>query len=218
MQWNDITIGKNDRAVLLGSTGSGKTTLARRLVEDQSKPYSVVYDPKASLNINDWVAPKKYTDFSDLVWAKEKRLVYRPDIYEALDPRQQDEFFLWVYESMHRRLLIDEAYSLLGGSTPSFHLQACLARGRERGISTIICAQRPKRIPLLLLSESEHIYVFRVGMPEDRHRCYELTGIDPMEQFELKDFQFIYFNCRTGKRSGVLTLDLDAAEDNRKAR
>jgi len=208
MEWSSLTIGRNDRGVLIGSTGCGKTTLARYLVEDEGKPYSVTYDPKVSDNISQWVSHEFHTDMDALQHSKSRRLIFRPDIYESLDPRLQDEFFLWVYESKHRRVYIDEAYALLGGTNPSFHLQAILSRGRERGISALIATQRPRRIPILLLSESEHFYVFRLNHQSDRAVVREITGIDEDEQARLKNYQFFYYNCLTGERSGVLTLNL----------
>lgn len=203
----------NDRAVLIGMTGSGKTTAARRLLEDVAKPYSVVYDPKISESIDKWTVEaggvhEVYTDFEKLQRAQEDRLIFRPNYREALDARAQDAFFQWVYEQCHQRVYVDEAYSLLGGVNPSFHLQAILARGREKGISTVVATQRPKRIPIVTLSEAEHYYIFKVTQMGDRQWIAEQTGIDPLEQADLKEFEFFYYSQRAGDRSQKLTLDL----------
>lgn len=213
MKVNPIQIGINDRAFLVGSTGCGKTTLAQYLIEDIRKPYSVVYDAKISDSIGKW-NHTYYYELDRLYQAGEKRLIYRPDIYEAQDANLQDEFFQWIYDRKHTRLYIDEAYALLGGQNPSFHLQACLSRGRERGISTIVSTQRPKRIPLITLSESEHIYVFRLNLHEDRIRIKEITGIDPEEQATIQNYEFIYFNALSGLRSSKLKLKINEVNYN----
>jgi len=205
MKWELLKPRKNDRAVLVGRTGCGKTTLAEYLIRDENKPYSVVYDAKNMVN---WRSHVVITDFDELLDSQERRITYRPNIYEATDPQKQDDFFSWIYERQHTRLYIDEAYSLLGQSNPSFFLQACLSRGREKGISTFIATQRPKRIPLITLSEAEHYYVFRLTIIEDRQRVYEITGIPEEEQIELRDYEFIYYNGITGERTPKLKLKI----------
>lgn len=223
--WNQLRIGNQDRAILIGATGTGKTLLARFLVEDPAQPFSVVYDTKGLISSpalqkpqDRWLGHRVYTDF-DLLIEDQKtkllespRVIYRPPVSEERDKGAQDDFFWWVYDRWHTRLYVDEAYSILGGTNPSDALQACLSRGRERGISTIISTQRPARIPVITMSESEHIYVFRLNAKRDRETAGELIDVDPraFHPSELKDHQFYYFNGRVGQPSGVLTLDISA--------
>lgn len=227
--WEQLRIGKNDRAILIGATGCGKTMLARFLVDDPAKPFSVVYDAKGLISSpmlqkpqDRWLSHKVYTNF-DMLTADQKkgiekgvladpRVIYRPPIEEERDYQAQDAFFEWIYDRWFTRLYVDEAYSILGGTTPSQYLQACLSRGRERGISTVISTQRPARIPVITMSESEHIFVFRLNAKNDRERAGELIDVDPYEfhPANLKDYQFFYFNARAGQASGKLTLDISA--------
>jgi len=206
-RWRRIKLGRNDRGVLIGATGCGKTTLARFLIEDVNKPYSVVYDPKISESIGKW-PHTFYYDFGQLQEAEERRLIYRPPVEEEQDAYAQNRFFQWVYWREHTRLYVDEAYALLGGSNPSFYLQACLSRGRERGISTLIATQRPSRIPLITLSEAEHFYIFRLNLPQDQRRIEEITGITVEEQLSLEQFQFFYWNAITGRHPVKLKLSI----------
>lgn len=223
--WEQLRIGKNDRAILIGATGCGKTLLARFLVNDPAKPYSVVYDTKGLISSptlqapqDRWIGHKVYTNFDMLIESQKKRLteeprvIYRPPIEEERDAQAQDVFFEWVYDRWRTRLYVDEAYSILGGTNPSQYLQACLSRGRERGISTVISTQRPARIPVITMSESEHIFVFRLNAKRDRETAGELIDVDPREfhPSNLKDHQFFYFNGRVGQASGKLTLDISA--------
>jgi len=208
VEWRELRVGKNDRAAVIGATGSGKTFLARYLIEDIEKPYSVVYDAKISDSISEWKNHRFIDDFAELAEAQERRIIYRPNYIEAVDAVAQDEFFEWVYLRKNTRLFVDEAYAITGGTNPSFHFQACLTRGRERGISTIIATQRPSRIPLITLSEAEHFYIFRLQLLKDRQRVEELTGITAEAQTELRKFEFFYFNVFEGLFPRKLILDV----------
>lgn len=198
-EWSELKLPRNDRGVLIGATGSGKTFLAKYLVEDADKPYSVTYDAKISESIGKWTNHEFITDFDALMESEARRIVYRPNYIEAIDAQAQDSFFRWIYERQHTRLFVDEAYAVTGGTNPSFHFQACLARGRERGISTLIATQRPHRIPLVTLSEAEHYWIFRLTLLQDRKRVEEITGITAEEQLDLKNHEFFYFSVFEGR-------------------
>lgn len=205
--WRQIRMGQNDRAAVIGATGTGKTTLARYLVEDRAKRCSVVYDAKISDSISAWSTHAFYDDFERLKRAEEYRLIYRPSFRESMDGDAQEAFFEWIYWRRYTRLYIDEASAIRGGVNPPFSLQHILARGRERGISTVVSTQRPKRVPLIFFSEAEHFFIFRLNMVGDRERVFELTGIDPYEQTTLEKYEFFYYSVDTGQPSQRLKLN-----------
>jgi hypothetical protein len=201
MNWQQLRLGVNDRAVLIGRTGCGKTTLARYLIEDPTKKYSVVYDAKISDAIGQWVDTMTiYDNLGEIEAATEPRLIYRPPYTEERDPKAQDDFFEWIYFRYRTRLYIDEAFAILGGTRPSFHLGACITRGRERGISTVISTQRPHNIPQIFLTESESMYIFQLQGFYDRKRVEELTNglVTVQHQMNLNQFEFFYYNVFSG--------------------
>lgn len=228
--WDQLRIGYNHRAILIGATGCGKTILARELVNDPAQPYSVVYDAKGLISSpmlqkpqDRWIGHKVYENFDWLVADQKEliekgrlyecpRVIYRPPIEEERDPVAQDRFFEWVYNRWNCRCYVDEAYGLLGGTNPSDHLLACLSRGRERGISFLVSTQRPARIPIVTKSEAEHTYIFRLNQRADRDTASEMIDVHQMafHPSNLKDFEFYYFNARVGHASGKLTLDISA--------
>jgi len=213
--WNAIKVGRNDRAVIIGKTGCGKTTLAEFLVGDYQKPYSVTWNPKGSDKVNEW--KQKHTsslsELMDFDPSEVRRAIYTPTPTLAEDFDNQEELFYWIYETKNRRVYIDEATSICyNGNKPPRFLTAILNRGRERGISSIVATQRPAGVPLNILTESEHYYVFRVIHPNDKIRIEQLTGISVESQADLNDFEFYYFNLSRGLFPRKLKLNLNNRE------
>jgi hypothetical protein len=225
--WRAIKMQRDDRAVMIGKTGCGKTTLARFLIEDDEKPFSVTWNPKGSEGIFKW----KHKHVSSLVKLydaadrEERRIVYTPHPYLAENAANQEELFYWIYENLNRRFYIDEATSIkFGGVKIPEGLTALINRGRERGVSTMVATQRPSRIPMNVLSESEHYYVFRLLLPQDRQRVEDITGITVEDQARLRNHEFFYFHEDRGllqDDDGLprkLKLNLSEVENGRRTR
>jgi len=162
----------NERTIIVGTTGCGKTTLAERLCGQYR--HVAVFDSKGMLN---WSGYKVYSKLRDLVAAKEQKLVYRPDPYELLDPTYAEGFFRWIYLRRNTVCYVDEVFGVTNGQVmpPSYH--ALLTRGRELGIGVISSTQRPISIPIVLKSEAEHRFIFRLKNDNDRRVAEELSTI-----------------------------------------
>ena len=178
---------RDDRAVFVGQTGSGKTTLARVLLD--ARRYVVVLDVKGTLN---WKGYELHRSLDALVKSKSERLMYRPRWQELQDPDELDAFFRWVYLRRNCTCYIDELMGVVRGDTYAEHFGACLTRGRELHVEMWMATQRPKRIPMVTLSEAEHTYIFRLKLAEDRDRMYETTGAAPelVKQRPKHDFYY----------------------------
>lgn len=165
-----------DRAAFVGQTGAGKTFLARYAL--QSQPYVVVHDGKGMLDWPEYRLVRKLRDLVKLDPRAHPRIIYRPNPEEAQSPIYCNGFFRWVYERRNTTLYVDETFALfIGGLWPPYH-HACVTRGRERKVVVWSGMQRPSWIPIVILSESEHFYVFRLQWREDRTRMEEVTGLD----------------------------------------
>ncbi len=203
---DDLLPGATDRAVFVGQTGSGKTTLARVLL--RSRPWVVVLDVKGTLA---WREYKLVRRLKHLPARPEEapRVIYRPTHEELRSESVMDALAWWVYERGNTTLYVDELYGYLepfgGGIAPGLH--ACLTRGRERGVEVWCSTQRPFRIPLSVLSESEHVYVFRLKVREDRRRVEEVTGIDEELIARLPKHHF-YYAPQDGDYIGPMKLRL----------
>lgn len=85
---------------------------------------------------------------------------------------------LWeVLNAGNCHLYIDEVYGVVDpGSKPTPAFTAVFTRGRSMGIGTSASSQRPMWVPLFVLSESEHFFVFRLSLQEDKNRMAAFMG------------------------------------------
>lgn len=185
-----------DRVTIVGKTGSGKTTLARRLLEP--RPYVVVCDTKGTLQ---WPGYTRFDRLDDCIYAKTDvapRIIYAPRHEELIDPSVTNRFFQWLYLRGNTTVYIDEVYGVCTrGEIPTFY-HAILTRGRELNISTFSSTQRPKQIPAVVLSESEHYYVFQLMLPQDRQRIREMIPVTDEQLRALRRHEFFYATADGG--------------------
>lgn len=196
-----IAPGPTDRAAFVGQTGSGKTTLAQEVCK--LRPWVVAFDPKGML---EWAGYERHERLAELTKAKAPRLIYRPVYEELADDETVDAFFEWIYERRNCVLYVDEVFAIAHGDVYPWFFGACLTRGRERGIVVYIASQRPSRVPQVMLSESEHIYVFNLKLPQDRERVADITGLEDT-QLVLPKHEFFYAP-QVGEVRGPLKLAL----------
>lgn len=194
--------GYSDRALFVGQTGSGKTTLARRMLDYRT--WKVVLDYKGRI---DWPEYTLCKTLKTLIQSGKKALLYRPDFAEAQDEDAQNRFWEFIYRRGNTTAYADEVTTFAQGDVFPFHFANCLVRGRELGVETWCATQRPMRIPQIVLSESEHNYVFALRLPQDRDRVEAFSGILSEDIARLQKRQF-YYSRQDGKPAGPFTLKL----------
>lgn len=186
----NIFIPPNSRTIICGKTGSGKTYLAERILKDTKR--LVVLDIKNNLAGRMHLQPGTMKNWSHLLRGKNIRIQvkYPPPGADLTD----------YYETICGRILsvgncvlyIDELYDVIGktGGEIPYNFRAIYSRGREPiyktingedkliggNIGVIACTQRPSRIPLLVMTEVEQFFIFRLQNPDDRITTAGYTG------------------------------------------
>lgn len=176
----------NDRAAIVGRTGSGKTTLAEFVLRHYA--YVAVLDTKGLLQ---WRGYQRFESFAEVERARHHHLIYAPSWNEhpARDRESVDRFFEWLFARGNTVVYVDEVMSITrGNDMPEFYL-AAITRGREFGIGVHSSTQRPKQIPQVVLSEAESFFVFSLQLPQDRERIQEVVG-EPLPLVRGHEFAF----------------------------
>ena len=92
-------------------------------------------------------------------------------------------------------IYIDEAYSLLKYSRfVAEQVTLCVTAGGERGVGVLAATQRPRWIPVEMLSEITRYYIFRLDNGSDKKNLKD-NGLPPGFRFPRTMHVFRYYNA-----------------------
>jgi hypothetical protein len=183
---NPLVRKTETHAVLVGQTGTGKSTLARMLFDRKRR--SIIIDPKGDMKLppalrisgrfakgNTLVATHP-DQASNLIRKRKENILYRPS-GEFLEPFLFDDIFRACYNAKNCDVYIDEL-SMVTKSANSYPawLRALYQQGRSRGIRVFGATQRPATVPVFCFSEAGQLYCFRLTMTPDKRRIREWMG------------------------------------------
>jgi hypothetical protein len=120
---------------------------------------------------------------------------------------RQPDLIAWCVEMMEKfwrsqrrsspgLVVIDEGMDFFGPTGNGKYgdiVQRIVRAGREKGIASLICSQRPKTINIQLISESNFLILFRINFIQDMIRLREM-GIPfdlmpPREKYHFAAFR-----------------------------
>lgn len=136
--------------------------------------------------------------------------LYRPDRFALGDPEAHNDLWWYVHQRKRTLVWIDEAYMVARGGSheacPS-GLIACITQGRSREVSLLICSQRPRNIPHVLITEPQRVAAFHLA-GEDRDTLAksirEEFAIGPQEwckRLNVADttgYEFLWYSRKPG--------------------
>lgn len=184
-------IGIGERCLVVGKTGSGKTTTINYLIEKRQVEPVIVMDMKIDSAFDSLATREKGKVFNELPrgnfskrWSGSPFFVVRPSAIEASDVGTLDDWLFEVAESSRNTLfVIDEGYMLHNEGRAGKGIVSLLTRGRSRGNGAIIGSQRPRWLSKFCLTEAEHYFCMMLKNEDDRKIMAQVMGMDKIPVF-----------------------------------
>lgn len=201
---------RGERSFTVGSTGGGKSKFMRWMLPYVDITPIVIYDTKGEESFNTLERSRIVERHADIAKAAADvsidYVIYRPAVNLLADKGQMDNMLFWHYNNLPRTgLLIDELTDFTNQVKPGMGLLAILSRGRSRGITAMLCTQRPAWIPMICITEAQKYFIFRIK-PRDMEKIGDCAGIPPkiengkkVEFGDLQDppeFGFWFYSAR----------------------
>lgn len=181
------------RVVIVGATGSGKSHLARAMFRSVTPPRLVI-DPKDDVETTGGDYAVTFRDPS--------RLPAEPVIrYVPRDPADADAYdtvyrSVWT-EGRGRFVWCDEAQYVLPARGAPTSAVRHLTQGRAKGFGHLTLNQRPVEIDPMVMANSEHLIVFRLGYEPDVATVAALMSRPVAEvrsMLSLPDYRFVWYD------------------------
>jgi len=197
---------QGEHLAAIAPTGAGKTTLFSELMP--YRKYNIMFGTKPADDTYDWILKNGFQRIESvdeirsyhnnyLLWPSQRKTIpqtliaQRKAFAEAMDVIvQQRSWTVWVDESKY----IAEMPKL------RTELTYCLEQLRSIDATVICGAQRPAFLPLSVLSNSSHIFMWKTTLDTDAKRLGDIGGVDAkqvmLEAKTLDRHEFLYIRTR----------------------
>lgn len=209
----ELNFQQGEHCTLVGTTGSGKTTLARELLIPQ-REYVVVlatkvrdeslYEPliQRGFILTDKFKPNPDDD-------QPHKIIFRPPLdaptTEAMKSQSERfrEALIAIFQHGGWAVYADEVRYLTDNLKLHTQFETLWLQGRSLKVSIIASTQRPVSIPLLAFDSATHLFLWRNTDRVNIQRMAEFAGadIDVVRYIipRLPRHEFLYIDTRTGR-------------------
>lgn len=186
---NFVLPGIENRSVVVGRTGSGKSHFGAYLLSRQDidyLPWIIVDFKDEHKDIINNITRSIEIDYSDDIPTKPGIYIIKP----MSGDKEEITDFLWrVFHQGNCGLFFDEVFPM-GQHNEAFN--TILMQGRSKNVPCIICTQRPTNISVYCFSESSFFFIFDLTKTSDRKKINEEISQIPAKYVLPKHCSFYY--------------------------
>ncbi|EON15332.1 helicase HerA domain-containing protein [Pandoraea sp. SD6-2] len=187
---------------VLGSTGSGKSSYVKGILEKKPPKRLIVFDPEG-----EWGAFGTVTRrVGDVLAAFQAagatgscRVVFEPSPDPATAVKQFDAVCRIAFAAERLTFVVDELKSVTSPSRSPVGWGMLTGRGRKRGIVIYGLSQRPASIDKDFLGNASAVRSGRLSYPKDQKAVADVLGVPVAEIGALPDYAWIRREGSTGK-------------------
>jgi hypothetical protein len=201
-------IAPNDRVIILGRSGTGKTVLAQKLLLLVRN--AIIVDTK--MNDPGWDAVGEEVLARKIYKTGAGRWWWKPSDEFLADEDNAEQFFAWCYRRNGRRVVYLDELLDVAPRANSFpvSLKLLATRGRSAGVGLWSTTQRPVDVPKFALTEANHYFVFYLSDDDDQKTAQKMAGAH-FDFARIKgNFGFYYIDAK-GNVFGPSVITLDEA-------
>ena len=174
-----MQIRTNERIFICGMTGSGKTEFAKRFLPFYPR---IVFHDREFGN-SDLIQQYHFTPVHDpetllmYIQKGKKRILYQPS--QGGEKEGVEDFNRVceiVFKTRNIALVVDEVSSVVSGQNAPYWFGEIQRLGRKYNVGCMSLTQRPMKLDQTLLSESEHMFIFKLKMDQDRVKISKVCG------------------------------------------
>jgi hypothetical protein len=204
-----FTFEQGEHVTMVGATGSGKTTLAQRMIDFRAF-VCVMATKNRDASLYPELLRKGYTitDDPELDWTQAPRVIFRPKL-EAPTAQakltQQEAFrelLVNVFNEGGWCLYGDEIRYLTQNLGLATELETLWLQGRSLGVSMVVSTQRPVSIPVIAFESATHLFLFRATDRANIQRASEFAAADAdairYTLPRLPRYEVLYVDTRSG--------------------
>lgn len=173
--------------LIFGKTGTGKTTLAKKLFSEYKR--IIIVDSLAEYQ--NGIIFYTYEDFRDYILFKTDRENFRYILRFTTDDEIEQMFNL-VFDLTDFVLVLEEAEIYISPYTKKSNFLRLVNYGRHREISIIGIARRTSELSLQLRAQVNKIYSFKQTEIQDIEKMEKLglIGLDKLEKYKFIEHSY----------------------------